>query len=93
MAWDKPTKQDQTPTFFRNMSQSTRTSLLFFVDALLAFAILCTVSFAWILRDGLGPDAVAKTFMAFYAGPAILLLISLDLLLHRFPRGQESPRP
>lgn len=63
--------------------------LLAVVDGFLLFAVVVVLPFAWILRDGLGPDSVSTTglaalpriFMTFHVGPAILLLVSLDLLI------------
>ncbi len=63
--------------------------LLILVDALLLLGLLCVAPFAWILRDGLGPDSVqstglaaaGKAFMTFYTGPVILVLAAVRLLL------------
>lgn len=73
------------------MNSSLRSALLIFVDVTLGFLIICVLPFAWILKDGLGPDMVPATgvtalwkfFMTFYVGPAILLFASFDLLLRR----------
>ena len=45
---------------------------------------LIIVPFAWILRDGLGPEstdssgrhALGRWFMTFYAGPILILLVA-----------------
>jgi len=79
----------------QKMNQSLFKALLLLADALLVFMILCVLPFAWILRDGLGPDSVqstgmamiGKVFMTFYVGPLILVLISFDLLLRRSMSG------
>jgi len=71
------------------METKLRYVLLMTVDSLLFFAIFTVLPFAWILRDGLGPDsvssaglaAISRTFMTFYVGPAILLLVSADVLI------------
>jgi len=71
------------------MKSKLRNILLVAVDSLLLFAVVAVLPFAWILRDGLGPDSVrttglaalSRTFTTFYTGPAILLLTSLDLLI------------
>ena len=63
--------------------------LLAFVDVTLGFLIIFVLPFAWILRDGIGPDsvsttdleAVKKCLMAFYVGPAILLFTFFSQLL------------
>jgi len=68
-----------------------RNALLIFVDVTLGFLIICVLPFAWILRNGLGPDMVPATgvsalwrfLMTFYVGPAILLFGSFDILLRR----------
>ncbi|MDB2327384.1 hypothetical protein N9V94_02370 [bacterium] len=73
------------------MNYSLRNALLIFVDVTLGLLIVCVLPFAWILKDGLGPDMVPATgisalwkfFMTFYVGPAILLFGSFDLLLRR----------
>lgn len=73
------------------MSSRLRNILLTGVDSLLIFAVAAVLPFAWIVKDGLGPDSVSttgwaalsRTFMTFYVGPAILLLAALDLLLRR----------
>ncbi len=73
------------------MNSSLRSALLIFVDVTLGFLIIGVLPFAWILKDGLGPDMVPATgvaalwkfFMTFYVGPAILLFGSFDLLLRR----------
>ncbi len=84
------------------MKIKLRNILLVVVDSHLIFAIICVLPFAWILRDGLGPDsvrtsgltAVKRTFMTFYTGPAILLLVSFDLMLRsrRDPEGSIVSR-
>ena len=74
-----------------------RPVLLILIDALLLVAVLFVAPFAWILRDGLGPDAVAthgvnavaKAFTTFGVGPAILLLSIIRVLLGD---GKGSPR-
>ncbi len=68
-----------------------RNALLIFVDVTLGFLIICVLPFAWILKDGLGPDMVPSTgisalwrfLMTFYVGPAILLFGSFDILIRR----------
>lgn len=73
------------------MNYSLRNALLIFVDVTLGFLIICVLPFAWILRNGLGPDMVPATgvsalwrfLMTFYVGPAILLFGSFDILLRR----------
>ena len=68
------------------------------VDALLLMAIFCCAPFAWILRDGLGPDSISTSgfpaikaaFMTFYAGPAILLLAGFHFLLHHITKSAEG---
>ena len=71
---------------------------LVFIDALLLIALVGLAPFAWILRDGLGPDAVAsdgikalvRASMAFYTGPAILLLGGLRCLVHHITRKEGN---
>jgi hypothetical protein len=63
--------------------------LLAFVDVTLGFLMICLLPFAWILKDGIGPDSVSTTgldavwkcFMSFYVGPAILLFVFFDQIL------------
>jgi hypothetical protein len=71
------------------------------VDVIIGFLVICVLPFAWILKDGLGPDSVptkgfealSRIFMTFYVGPAILLFVSFDLLLRRAgnPDRKSSP--
>ena len=83
------------------MKSRLRDILLIGVDSLLLLAIVAVLPFAWILRDGLGPDststtglpALSRAFMTFYVGPAIMLLASLDLLLRSRSRPQDSAMP
>jgi hypothetical protein len=71
--------------------QRTRTILLVLVDSLLIFMITCVSPFAWILKDGIGPDSVTTTglealkefLMTFYLGPIVLLLGIFEFLLRR----------
>lgn len=64
-------------------------SFLIVIDTLLILAVFGILPFAWILRDGLGPDsttttglaALIRTFMTFYIGPIILLLVAFDLFI------------
>ena len=78
-----------------------RNTALVFVEILIGFSVICVLPFAWILRDGLGPNSVStnglfaasKAFMTFYIGPVILLLVSLDLTIRRFVPSAKSPSP
>ena len=80
------------------MKQTSARSILILVDALLLLAALCVAPFAWILRDGLGPESVqstgfaalGKAFMTFYTGPAILLLAGLRFLLRYITKPAEG---
>ena len=60
------------------------------IDGVLFFVIIALVPFAWILRDGLGPEssitstginAITRTFFTFYSG---YILIGLILLSRAF---------
>ena len=76
-----------------------RNVFLVIVDVVLGFFLLCVLPFAFLLRDGLGPDSVTtagisaltKTLMTFYVGPVILLFVSFDLLLRRFGKRESAP--
>ena len=78
------------------METKLRNILLTLVDSCLIFAVFVVLPFAWILKDGLGPDSVSttgldglwRTFMTFYVGPAIMLLLSADLLIRS--RGRAA---
>ena len=67
------------------------------VDALLVVVIIGLVPFAWILRDGLGPDsrtssgleAISRCLMTFYSGPILIGLVALSILC-RLPGRKES---
>ena len=60
------------------------------VDAMLVLAIIALVPFAWLMRDGLGPDSVTSSgvqaifrcFMTFYSGPILIVLVALALVCH-----------
>ncbi len=45
------------------MNPSLRNALLILVDVILGFLVICVLPFAWILRDGLGPDSVGSIGM------------------------------
>ena len=70
---------------------SLRTCIRALVSGLLIFTVLVLLPFAWILRDGLGPDAtssegmdaMARWFMTFYSGPVLLVLMALAWLAGR----------
>ena len=82
------------------MKQTSARSILILVEALLLLAVLCVAPFAWILRDGLGPESVqstgsaalGKAFMTFYAGPGILLLAAVRLLLGASIRTKQPDK-
>lgn len=71
------------------MKSSAYPAILVLINSLLLLTLLGVVPFAWILRDGLGPDSVtsnglealARSFTTFYAGPALLCLGGLHFLL------------
>ena len=52
----------------------------------LIYTTILLIPFAWILRDGLGPDsrtssgfnAISKCFMTFYSGPILIGLLALS---------------
>ena len=56
------------------------------IDGVLFFVIIALVPFAWILRDGLGPEsitstginAIIRTFFTFYSGYILIGLILLS---------------
>ena len=56
------------------------------IDGVLFFVIIALVPFAWILRDGLGPEsitstginAITRTFFTFYSGYILIGLILLS---------------
>lgn len=60
------------------------------LDALIYTAILL-LPIAWIVRDGLGPDAttssgfnaIYRCFMTFYIGPILLSLLALSFWMKR----------
>lgn len=61
------------------------------IDALLGFAVIALVPFAWIMRDGLGPSAVESSgvsalgrwFMTFWTGPIVIALAAAAIGFHR----------
>ena len=64
---------------------------------LLFFTVIGLLPFAWILRDGLGPDAttsggmqaVSRFCMTFYSGPILLVLIVLAIICYRADRADR----
>lgn len=80
------------------MNSLLRAALLILVDVTLVFLIIGILPFAWILRDGLGPDSIQssgpatfwKFLMTFYVGPGILLFGSFDLLLRTVENSDKS---
>ena len=68
-------------------------------NSLLGLVIIAVVPFAWLLRDGLGPNAVesagmealARCFMTFYTGPVVIVTSAVAIALHlmksRKPHG------
>jgi len=67
------------------------------VDAILALAIIALLPFAWLMRDGLGPDsttssglqAISRCFMTFYSGPILIGLIALAVVCHCTARKKQ----
>ena len=57
------------------------------IDGVLFFVIIALVPFAWILRDGLGPESITSTginaitriFFTFYSGYILIGLILLSI--------------
>jgi hypothetical protein len=68
------------------------------LDALVLFWALAIGPFCWILRDGLGPDAVdshgpqavARFLLTFYWGPVLATLVALRLLVRRRRAGAAT---
>jgi TRAP-type C4-dicarboxylate transport system permease small subunit len=78
----------------------TRTIVQAIVCAFLVFAVIALIPFAWILRDGLGPDsvtssgmkAISRCFMTFYSGPILTGLAALAVVCQRTGiKKQEKP--
>ena len=68
------------------------------INGLLIVSVTALLPFAWILRDGLGPNAttsegmhaVSRFFMTFYSGPIFLVLIVLAVLCYRAERADRA---
>ena len=68
------------------------------IDVLLACAVILLVPFAWLMRDGLGPDATTSTgiyaivrcLMTFYTGPILIGLIALSMMCHRAVKKKQD---
>ena len=68
------------------------------VDAMLFFAVIGLVPFAWIMRDGMGPDsvtssgtqAISRCFMTFYSGPILIGLIALAVVCHCTGKKEQA---
>lgn len=60
------------------------------MDAFLAVTVIALLPFAWLMRDGLGPNAttssgihaISRCFMTFYSGPILVALVVLAVLCH-----------
>ena len=80
------------------MKSSAYTGILVLINSLLLLTLLGVVPFAWILRDGLGPDSVTSkglealvlAFTTFYAGPALLCLGGLHFLVRHILNKQAG---
>lgn len=80
------------------MKSSVYTGILVLINSLLLLTLLGVVPFAWILRDGLGPnsvtsnglDALVRAFTTFYAGPALLCLGGLHFLVRHILHKQAG---
>ena len=67
------------------------------LDVLLICSLLFFLPFAWILRDGLGPesttssglDAIWRCFMTFWVGPVAIGLALGGYLVRRVERREE----
>jgi len=67
-----------------------RRTIQVLMDSLLVLAIITLLPFAWLMRDGLGPDAtsssgieaLSRCFMTFYAGPILVGLVALAAACH-----------
>jgi hypothetical protein len=78
-------------------SEATALAEAAFIAAQLVW-LIGTGGFAWILRDGLGPDAVttagesafARTFWTFYWGPVCLALLVVDVFWWRSRRHRDG---
>ena len=72
-------------------------ALQLLVDAILVFAVVALLPFAWLMRDGLGSDsttssgiqAVARCFMTFYSGPILVGLVALAVVCHRTGKRKQ----
>ena len=80
------------------MNPSAHKVILVLIDSLLLITVLGVAPFAWILRDGLGPDSVTsngfdaliRASMTFYAGPTALCLAGLRFLVCHSFKTQEG---
>ncbi len=67
------------------------------IDALLAFTVIALLPFAWLMRDGLGPDsstsfgmeAAARCFMTFYTGPVVIVLVAVAVFCHNIGKVRQ----
>ena len=68
-------------------------------DAMLVLSVIVLLPFAWLMRDGLGPDSTTSSgiqalwrwFMTFYSGPILIGLIALAVVCHCTGRKQQPP--
>ena len=76
-------------------------AFFFVCTGLLLTALLVVLPFAWLLRDGLGPDsvrshgldAVMRCMSTFYVGPALAVLVILVVGSGLFCRMRGKVRP
>jgi len=69
------------------------------VDAMLVLAVIGLLPLAWLMRDGLGPDAVASSglkaisrcFMTFYSGPILVAVVALAVFLRCRSKTEQDP--
>jgi TRAP-type C4-dicarboxylate transport system permease small subunit len=67
-------------------------------DTMLVFTVIALLPFAWLMRDGLGPEtttssgiqAVSRCFMTFYSGPILIGLIALVVVCHCTGRMKQA---
>ena len=68
-------------------------------DAMLVLSVIVLLPFAWLMRDGLGPDSTTSSgiqalwrwFMTFYSGPILIGLIALAVVCRCTGRKQQPP--
>ncbi len=82
------------------MKKNIRQLLLALNDSFLISIVIFVSPIAWIVRDGLGPnavdsqglDALWRWFGTFWHGPLLIVMVISSLLLRKFKNNAENKK-